>query len=215
MFITRNVLSALLAVTGSTLMAALTVSAQEKPVGQEEKAAGNKVAPQAKYVKLKTTLYTLELPAGWEAGPETPFGQREIKPMRATDMGKPAEKSVEQDSIKGDEGQSLGGMTAMTAQGLTTSSWDQLYKTSLFYITRYDRSDKIKATPYKLSKTKRGLASCSWTMQDAEGVSHARYTILKSPKGPILALSVKFPNKASQKRLDAYFQHVVDTALFN
>jgi hypothetical protein len=215
MSITKNVLPILLAVAGSALLAALPAGAQDKPVGQEEKTVGDRAGLQTKYVKLKTTLYTLELPAGWEAGAETPFGQREIKPVRATDTAKPAEKSVAKGAIKGDEGQSLGVMSAMSAQGLATSSWDQLYKTSLFYITRSDRSDKIKATPYKLSKTKLGLESCSWTMQDAEGVSHARYTILKSPKGPILALSVKFPNRESQKRLDAYFQHVVDTALFN
>lgn len=149
--------------------------------------------------KLDTKNYVIELPEGWEAGQETPFGQREIRPA----------KDVEADHS--------GSMSSMTGPGLGKQSWEQLYQTSLFFITRYAANgEKMSATPYKLGKSRQGFETCSWTMNNAEGHPLQRLVILKHTNGNILALSVKIPvgaAKETQAKLDTIFDHIVSTAV--
>ena len=151
------------------------------------------------YRKTETKTYTVETPDGWEVGQETPFGQREIRPAKET---------------AADRGAS---MSSMTGPGLGRQSWQQLYETSLFFITRYaPNSEKMKATPYQLGKSRQKFETCSWTMTDVDGKPLQRHVILKHSDGNILALSVKIPSAAtkdSKDQLEAIFQHLVDTAM--
>ena len=151
------------------------------------------------YRKIETKNYIVEVPEGWEVGQETPFGQREMRPAKALEL---------------ERGASL---SSMTGPGLGRQSWQQLYETSLYFITRYaPNGDKMKATPYKLGKSKQDFEACSWTMTDADGKPQQRHVILKHSNGNILAMSVKIPSaaaKESKDRLEAIFQHLVDTAI--
>ena len=108
-------------------------------------------------------------------------------------------------------------MSSMTGPGLGRQSWQQLYETSLYFITRYaPNGEKMKATPYQLGKSRQDFETCSWTMTDADGLPLQRHVILKHSNGNILALSVKIPSSAekeSKERLEAIFQHMVDTAM--
>ncbi len=157
-----------------------------------------KTAP-AKHRKVETKNYTIEVPAGWEVGEETPFGQREIVPA------------------KGPEGAVVGSMSSMTGPGLGKQSWDQLYNTSLYFITRYaPGKGKMTATPYKLGKSKQGFETCSWTMLDEQKRPIQQHVILKHTNGNILALSVKLPPSAAKQprtALEAEFRRLVDTAV--
>ena len=151
------------------------------------------------YRKIETKNYVVEMPENWEVGPETPFGQREIRPVKET---------------KADRGAS---MSSMTGPGLGRQSWEQLYETSLYFITRYaPNGQKMQATPFTLGQSRLGFESCAWTMTDPGGLPLQRHVILKHSNGNILALSVKIPPtaaKLSKERLEAIFQHIVDTAL--
>ena len=149
-----------------------------------------------KFVTLDTKSYTLESPDGWVVSEETPFGQREIHPKEDA------------------SGAKIGAMTAMTGAGLGKQEWAQLYRTSLFYITRSFPPAKFDAKPFTLLKTRKGYDACTWTMEE-KGTKRvaARYVILKSATGNILALSVKVPAGAEKKVLDAQFQHLVNTAV--
>ncbi len=195
-----------------------TVSAaQGKKESKQRQSTNAKIA----YRTLKTTNYTLEVPEKWEVGEETSFGQREIRPDRermgakgTAERGSGAdEKSGEKRAIKPQEAT----FSSMTGPGLGKQSWDQLYQTSLFFITRFvpEGTGKMKATPYVLGKTKLGFATCAWAMTDSEGHPLQRHIILKQTNENILALSVKLPpgsSKAATERLERIFQHMVDTA---
>jgi hypothetical protein len=108
-------------------------------------------------------------------------------------------------------------MSTMVGPGLGRQTWDELYKTSNYYILRYaPTGSKMKPLPYKLGKTRQGIDSCSWTMVDPAGVPVQRHVILKRPDGDILALSVKLPASAGKQvrsRLEMMFSHLVDTAV--
>lgn len=165
---------------------------------QSKKVAGAKMQ-DIQYRKTETKNYIMETPEGWEVGQETSFGQREIRP----------------DKERGpDRGASL---SSMTGPGLGRQSWQQLYETSLYFITRYaPNGEKMKATPYKLGKSRQDFETCSWTMTNVDGKPLQRHVILKHSNGNILALSVKIPSSAakeSMERLEAIFQHMVDTAM--
>ncbi len=149
-----------------------------------------------KFVTLDTKSYTLESPDGWVVTEETPFGQREIHPKEDA------------------SGAKIGAMSAMTGPGLGKQDWEQLYRTSLYYISRSFPPAKYDAKPFTLLKTRKGYEACTWTMEE-KGTKRvaARYVILKSTSGNILALSVKVPASAEKKVLDAQFQHLVDTAV--
>ena len=151
------------------------------------------------YCKIETKNYLIQTPEGWEVGQETPFGQREIRPTKET---------------KADAGAS---MSSMTGPGLGRQSWQQLYETSLYFITRYaPNREKMKATPFTLGKSRQGFETCAWTMTDPDGLPLQRHVILKHSNGNILALSVKIPPaaaKESKEGLKTIFQHMVDTAV--
>jgi len=138
------------------------------------------------FVRVETSAYSLEVPKGWVVSKETSFGQREF------------------DGPKGR-------MTAMTANAGPNPDWDRLYQTSLYFIMREKRG---KATPYKISKTSQGYNSCSFTILDDEGFADRRYVLLHSPKGPVLALSVKIPDKKLESELQSAFDRMVKSAKF-
>lgn len=157
------------------------------------------VASPKKFVTLDTKSYTLESPDGWVVSEETPFGQREMHPKEDA------------------RGEKNGAMSAMTGAGLGKQEWEQLYRTSLYFTTRSFPPAKYDAKPFTLLKTRKGYDACTWTIEEKSTKRvAARYVILKSTTGNILALSVKVPasaEKAKKKVLDAQFQHLVDTAV--
>jgi hypothetical protein len=138
------------------------------------------------YVRVETSAYSLEVPKGWVVSKETSFGQREF------------------DGPKGS-------MTAMTANAGPKPDWDRLYQTSLYFIMREKRG---KATPYTLGKTDQGFNTCSFTILDDSGFADRRYVLLHSPKGALLALSVKIPDKKLESELQATFDRMVKSAKF-
>lgn len=155
-----------------------------------------KAESKGKYVTVDTRNYTLQIPAGWSVSEETPWGSRDIRP--------------------GDNGDLAGAsMSSMTGPGLGKQSWQRLYDTSLYFITRYDREGKMTATKYTLGKSKQGFETCSWDMKDADNRILQRHVILKHDNGNILALSVKFPKAVSgddRAKLERSFRHMLDTA---
>ena len=98
----------------------------------------------------------------------------------------------------------------MTA-GPTQAGFDELYKTSLYFIKREGEG---KETPYRTGKTKLGYACMSFEVVNQEGFADRRYTLLKNTDGFALALSVKIPSKAVEKEYVTAFQRMVDTAKF-
>ncbi len=134
---------------------------------------------------VDTEKYSFEVPAGWSVGKETPWGARDITP--AEGKGK------------------LGAMTA----GPSKAGWDELYRTSLFFI---QREEKGTATSYRVEKTKLGYESIRFEVADADGFQNRRYALLKDSKGNALALSVKIPNRKLEKEYTAIFQGMIDTA---
>lgn len=137
------------------------------------------------FVRVETKAYSFEVPKGWAVGNETPWGARDLKP--ATGQG---------------------GLSAMTA-GPSNASWEQLYRTSLYFITREGAG---KATPYKIDKTTQGYEACSFTVNDADGFASRRYVLLKASSGKVLALSVKIPTRENEKTLQPIFDRFVKSA---
>lgn len=142
-------------------------------------------AEKTQYVLVDTEKYSFEVPKGWAVGEETPWGARDIEP--AEGKGK------------------LGAMTA----GPTTASWDELYRTSLYFI---QRESKGEATEFRLGKTKQGYECMSFEVLNKDRFADRRYTLLKDSKGNALALSVKIPTKNDEKLYIAMFQRMVDSA---
>jgi hypothetical protein len=139
----------------------------------------------SQYVLVKTDKYSFEIPRGWSVGEETPWGARDMVP--ASGSGK------------------LGAMTA----GPTKASWDDLYRTSLYFI---QREEKGKATPFRTGKTKQGYECMSFEVSTASGFINRRFTLLKDGSGNALALSVKIPSQSQEKQYLADFQRMVDSA---
>ena len=157
-----------------------------------------KVRNKVEYRVVDTQSFTIEVPSGWTVSEETPWGSRQIRPSDETNTVKAAS------------------MSSMTGPGLGRQSWDRLYQTSLYFITRNGRESKMKATPYTLGKSKQGFETCSWDMTDTAGTVIQRHVILKHSNGNILALSVKVPADATKEeraQLCQLFQHMVDTAI--
>jgi len=96
----------------------------------------------------------------------------------------------------------------MTA-GPSKAGWDELYRTSLFFI---QREEKGTATSYRVEKTKLGYESIRFEVADADGFQNRRYALLKDSKGNALALSVKIPSRKLEKEYKAIFQGMIDTA---
>lgn len=137
------------------------------------------------YVTFESESYSFEVPKDWIVGKETPWGARDIIP-------------------KGGSGK-LGAMTA----GPTRASWEELYRTSLYFIKREGEG---KETPFRTGKTKQGYECMSFEMINKDGWADRRYTLLKNTAGNALALSVKIPSRKDEKVYLEGFQRMVDTA---
>lgn len=114
----------------------------------------------ANFVTFESDRYSFEVPKGWTVGKETPWGARDVTP-----------------------GSGNGKLGAMTA-GPTRASWDELYRTSLFFIKREGEG---KETPFRIGKSKQGYESMSFEMINREGWADRRYTLLKNESGYALA----------------------------
>lgn len=137
------------------------------------------------FVLFESDRYSFEVPKGWAVGKETPWGARDISPEAG--------------------GGKLGAMTA----GPTQASWDELYRTSLYFIKREGPG---KETPYRVGKTKGGYESISFEIINADGWADRRYTLLKDASGNALALSVKIPTKRDEAQYKVWFERMVATA---
>ncbi len=137
------------------------------------------------YVRVETGTYTVELPKGWNCGAETPWGARKM-----------------------DSPKSEGGMGTMTA-GPSKATWDELYKTSMFFIMR---EEKGKATPFKIEKTAQGYEACTFSILDDKGFAKRRYVLLKAKSGKVLALNVRIPTKSAESEMAKHFDRMVRTA---
>ncbi|MCC7434805.1 MAG: hypothetical protein IT363_08970 [Methanoregulaceae archaeon] len=137
------------------------------------------------FVTFESDRYSFEVPKGWNVGKETPWGARDVVP-----------------------GNGSGKLGAMTA-GPTRASWEELYRTSLYFIKREGEG---KETPFRVGKTKQGYESMSFEMINKDGWADRRYTLLKNDAGSALALSVKIPTRKDEKQYAQWFQHMVDTA---
>lgn len=135
------------------------------------------------YVRASTPKYSVEIPKGWAVTAETPWGDRKMR---------------------GEDGQ-LGVMTA----GPTTDTWDELYRTSLFFINREERGT---ATPYTLGKTGQGYESMSFSVKNTEGFASRRYVLVKNDKGLALALSVRILKQDDEKTMQKHFDRMVQSA---
>lgn len=138
------------------------------------------------FVKYHTSSYTLELPKEWLVGELMPWGARSITPEPKSQT-------------------ELGVMTA----GVTKQTWDQLYKTSLFFIMRQEPG---KATPFKVKKMPNGYEACSFQVMNDKGFAKRRYVLLKSQKGEAIALSVIISDQKDEKKIAGYFDRMVKTA---
>ena len=180
-----------------TMLAAAGIAAVMSPL--RAGADGAQSRTNAQYRTVTTDAFTIEVPVGWEVGRQTPWGSSEITPGKEVDAP---------------EGSS---MSSMTGPGLGRQSWQQLYDTSLFFITRGNRKRAdMRATPFEVGKSRQGFETCSWTMVDAAGKPLQRHVILKHSNGNILALSVKLPpeaSAASRRKLEAMFQRLHDSAI--
>lgn len=163
----------------NSLLSTLLVAATCLCLGQ------SKPSSNSPYVLVKTDKYSFEIPRGWTVGEETPWGARDMVP--ASGNGK------------------LGAMTA----GPTKASWDELYRTSLYFI---QREEKGKATPFRTGKTKQGYECMSFEVTQPSGFVNRRFTLLKDGSGNALALSVKIPSLAQEKQYLVDFQRMVDSA---
>ncbi len=137
------------------------------------------------FVPVQTDQYSFEVPKGWTVGKETPWGARDVTPENGN--GK------------------LGAMTA----GPTSASWEELYRTSLYFIKREEPGDP---TPFRLGKTKKGYECMSFEVLNKEKFASRRYTLLKDSKGNALALSVKIPSVKEEKKYAEFFKRMVDSA---
>lgn len=139
------------------------------------------------YSRVVTLTYTVEVPNGWEVSKETPWGARRVQPTRG----------------KGE----LGIMTAPSGQ----QSWDQLYQTSLYFI---QREEKGKPTPYRLTKTSRGLQAASFEVLDDAGFPSRRFVLIKDNAKGLMALSVKVPSREADKQWTKHFERLISSAKF-
>lgn len=139
------------------------------------------------YVRVTTPVYEIEVPKGWTVTAETPWGQREV-------------------FMKKEEGK-LGVMTAPPS----AQTWDQLYETSLYFIMRDKRGE---ATPYTVTKTKRGNEAMQFAVKDSTGFAGRRYLLVKDPARGLLALSVEIPSREAEAAWAKHFLRMVESARF-
>lgn len=139
------------------------------------------------YQRIETAAYSVEIPKGWDISLETPWGARKATP-----------------------GAGSGELGVMTAPP-TRQSWDELYRTSLYYIMR---EEKGKATPYRLGKTKAGLETASFEVADSAGFPARRFVLIRSQSDRLLALSVKVPSAEKEADWARHFERLVNSARF-
>lgn len=148
------------------------------------------------YVRVETSAYSLEMPAGWAVSEETPWGARKAEPKaKSGNLGVMT------------AGGNLGAMTAPP----TRETWDGLYRTSLYFIMR-ERGGK--ATPYELTKTESGIPAMVFQVKNDSGFAARRYVMLRNPDGRLLALSVDIPNEDVEPIWQRHFDRMVRTARF-
>ncbi|MCU0316608.1 MAG: hypothetical protein MUC92_08450 [Fimbriimonadaceae bacterium] len=139
------------------------------------------------YVLVVSASYSIEVPKGWVVSEETRWGQRKAAP---------------------EEGRGeLGVMTAPPGR----QTWDQLYRTSLYFILREDDG---KATPYKVTKLENGLEAATFEVLNKEGFANRRYVLVRHPEKGLLALSVRIPGKDQEKEWQKHFERMVKSAKF-
>jgi hypothetical protein len=139
------------------------------------------------YARVESATYSVEVPQGWAVTEETRWGQRKMKPQ--------------------DGGGELGVMTA----GPTQASWDELYRTSLYFIMREGEGDP---TPYEVAKRKDGLEAATFAVLDPSGFAERRYVLVKHPERGLLALSVRVPDRRADEEWTKHFARMVETATF-
>lgn len=168
--------------TAFTLILAITVIPRPAHATQN---GGQSSIPAMGFTLLDTDKYVIQVPTGWTAGKETPWGARDI-------------------TLESGPGK----MGAMTA-GPTKDGWDALYKTSLYFIKREEAGSE---TPYRTGKTKQGYDFMSFEVKNNNGFANRRYALLKSSQGRVLALSIKIPTPGQEDAFKEMFQHMIDTA---
>jgi hypothetical protein len=139
------------------------------------------------YVRVTTKDYEIDIPKAWSVEEETPWGARAMRPKQG----------------RGE----LGVMTAPPSE----RSWDDLYRTSLFFILREERGE---ATPYTLTKTKRGYEAAQFSVLDDKGFAKRRYVLIREKSQGLLALSVKVPSKEADAEWQKHFSRMVESATF-
>lgn len=139
------------------------------------------------YCRIEAATYSVEVPKGWEVSSETPWGQRTMHPKSKS-----------------------GELAVMTAPP-GSQTWDQLYKTSLYFILR---ESKGKPTPYRISKMPSGLEAASFEVLDDTGFAGRRYILIKHESKGLLALSVKVPSREADKEWSKHFRRLVRSAVF-
>lgn len=186
-----NALRLLLATSLAGAVAVGIVSAQSRPAASTGNApADAQITPlRDGYDRVDTKAYRIEVPRGWTVTRETPWGQRKATP--ASDAKASAE---------------LGMMTG----GQTRATWDELYRTSLYFILREDGG---KATPYTLGKSAQGYDTASFSVLDDQGFANRRYVLLRDDAGRLLALSIRIPTRAKEAELMKHFDRMVRTAI--
>lgn len=140
------------------------------------------------FVRVETSSYSVEVPKSWKVSEETRWGSRKAEPTN---------KAGE-----------LGMMTAPPSQ----QSWEQVYKTSLYFILREAPG---KPSPYKVTTSKQGYEACTFHVKDDQGRATRRYVLLKSKSGRLLALSVRIPEQKAEAQWEKWFSRLVDTAKIN
>jgi len=150
--------------------------------GQEE----TRVSPLPhSFTVVETAKYTIEIPKGWSIGKETPWGARDITPESGA-----------------------GQFGAMTA-GPTKAGWNELYKTSLFFIKQEEPGTE---TPFRTGKTKLGYDCMAFEVKNKAGFFSRRFTLVRNAAGNVLALSIRIPSQEQEKSFVEMFKHMVDTA---
>jgi len=171
-------------VTGLTPIQSSSEASAERVVSPKNVKA---IVLKDNYTRYVTPSYSVEIPTGWEMSDESYFGQRKVKPNKA--------------------GGEIGLMTAPPSN----QSWDQVYRTSLYFIMREGSG---KATPYRLGKTASGIDTASFEVVDEEGFPSRRYVLMKNSDGRLLALSVRVPDRTKDKEWTSHFERLCKTAQF-
>ena len=139
-------------------------------------------------MRVTAPKYTVEVPTGWEVGAVTPWGSRDFEPKDG----------------KGD-------INVMTAPP-SDASWEDTYKTALYFILRNNPQDKPSA--FKIYEREDGLEAAAFVVRNPEGFAYRRFVMLKHPEKGLMALSVKIPSQEAEGEWQEAFQRLAETATF-